>query len=437
MREFRRSGMGVFERKEENFDDDNGIFDDGDTDESPEQEDWWSDATPPSWLSSAWISYLADRTQVWEASLWLRATLGLFGTVFLWVGHWNVLTTGRVGHKDCMRWSQYHLDHNETEHDHYYAQWKKIHSRCSHDEEGLLFSRFGRVWFYIGLGFLLSVWSDTLVWQTGLPGSLFPPQLWGRASPKRRVWLYFLRWIVGLFGMMLLWSGLNDLFDYFVGTPSTVRECLFLCGGVVGLLLIHEGTLDVTTYVYSKTYEKWENDPVSWRSSSQVRVKWFIISTLSIVFQAMIWLATWNLAGLNEFDIAHSTASYPCSLVLYGFTTMLLCKSYVASAWMVDTPDPSETPYSNRDVLHALRSILALSGYFNYFNGLWVIFDVYFLKNDLNNSIDDVQNYIAIAIGVIFMCAAGTCVSNVMQPVQGDEESLSYVRLEQQYEDEI
>jgi hypothetical protein len=49
------------------------------------QFDWWGDESPPKWLTRRWATKLGTTEQVWEAWVWLQATMGLVGSVLLWV----------------------------------------------------------------------------------------------------------------------------------------------------------------------------------------------------------------------------------------------------------------------------------------------------------------------------------------------------------------
>jgi hypothetical protein len=46
---------------------------------------WWGDEPPPKWLQWEWVQRLGTVEQVLEAWVLLQATMGLFGSVLLWV----------------------------------------------------------------------------------------------------------------------------------------------------------------------------------------------------------------------------------------------------------------------------------------------------------------------------------------------------------------
>jgi uncharacterized membrane protein YpjA len=65
-----------------------------------------------------------------------------------------------------------------------------------------------------------------------MAGTVWHPKLWGaRRSRRNRWYITRVRWYIGLVGMIALWTGLNDFFDYFVWWPTVVRESVFIVTG--------------------------------------------------------------------------------------------------------------------------------------------------------------------------------------------------------------
>jgi hypothetical protein len=80
---------------------------------------------------------------------------------------------------------------------------------------------------------------------------------------------------------------------------------------------------------------------VTWRDPLKSRLLELLRATLSIVFQSLMWLGSWNTAALNSEDVANKLDYYPTALTFYGLTAMLLCRTCVLTVpCLIILPSP-------------------------------------------------------------------------------------------------
>jgi hypothetical protein len=78
--------------------------------------------------------------------------------------------------------------------------------------------------------------------------------------------------------------------------------------------------------------------------------------------------------------------------------------------------------FSRYHALHVLRSLVALSGNYMYFNGLWVIYDVH-----VTTTITTARNITYVVIGCAMTVVAGSWTYNAFEPCPDDEDLLDDV----------
>lgn len=124
---------------------------------------WWtSDDEPPAWIYSKWARKIGHPAELWECQIYVQAAFGLFGTVILWVGLWDIVANGRLNSRE--------FTNSRTR---YRVAWNLV------------------------LGFVLCLWADNLMTQSGSLSTLWHPSLWGRTKLMRRR-TYIIRYAAGL-----------------------------------------------------------------------------------------------------------------------------------------------------------------------------------------------------------------------------------------------
>lgn len=229
-------------------------------------------------LAKLWLR--AGTTEQREAAIiYVRATAGIFGCLLFWVGLWDLFTEGRVGH----RLEDHSID------------------------EDFFLDHYQRTLLYIGLGYVLSVWTDSITFQAGCWSHLWHPNLWCVSAGQHAL---ILRWVLGAGGMFMLWIGLNDVFDYYVGTPGTTRDVIYLVAGLIGVGAT--GTFEHLSYIYSIEAE--EEDVPTYKSPLSTRLYELVRCSIAILAQALFWLSTWNLLHLDRFVCRLDAASLSFSV---------------------------------------------------------------------------------------------------------------------------
>lgn len=220
---------------------------------------------------TGWKTIVGTAKQREAYWVYTQATIAMFGSVVWWIGVWDLMTEGRVDHR-------LGPNHQIT-------------------PEYLLFlNHYDRTLLYCGIGWLLLVVSDSITMQPGCWSHLWHPSMWGVGLKGPLRHLVHVRFVLGALGMFCFWIATNDLFDYYVAPPTTLRDVCYLVGGLAVTVLT--GTLEHLSFVYAKSTE--DEAVINYQHPLWRRLLELLRVTLATFAQSTAWLGHWNLLGLDR-----------------------------------------------------------------------------------------------------------------------------------------
>ena len=104
------------------------------------------------------------------------------------------------------------------------------------------------------------------------------------------------RWMLASTGMLMMYIGWNDLFDYYVGRPSTLRNVLFVVVGAAGVVATN--TLEHVAYIYSQATV--DEDVVTPLRPVWRRLAEHLRAHVALASISAVWLGAWNLMHLDR-----------------------------------------------------------------------------------------------------------------------------------------
>eukprot|EP00039_Didymoeca_costata_P015809 m.273873 g.273873 ORF g.273873 m.273873 type:complete len:308 (-) comp16282_c7_seq36:141-1064(-) len=256
---------------------------------------------------------------------------------------------------------------------------------------------------------MLSVWSLF----TNVSG-----RIWGEGKTIFSL-RFHLRYAVGLFGMYLLWVGVYDMIESFC-LPEVRRfdrAVYFIAIGFSGCCItnsfehisvcICKGNMDEEVVT--------ENSSIIDRAGEGMRCFFAIVS------QNFLWVAQWNLAGLDQYDVTtRANRWYVAFLIMLGIACLLWTRVYIASSWISyelnsDIWNAQDPWNSDMSILHFVRSILSVFGYITYMNAIWIVVDAYILPYRTLE-----RNLVLVAVGILMTALSGTYSINVFDTPTDD-----------------
>jgi hypothetical protein len=315
------------------------------------------------------------------AVVYIRAIIALFGSMLMWTGSWDLLTEGRINHR-----------HGTV------TPVVVFHVPLTHLQRTLI---------YLCVGWVFCVWADNITWQAGMWSQMWHPKIWGVGTRFERIG-YLCRLVVGFLGAQVLWIGTNDLPDYYMGPPSTLKNALLVVLGSGVIFLT--GTYEHMSFVFSEN--TWDEDVLTYRSSFRARMREIGRSTVSVFAQSAIWLGVWNFMGLDNFYTSDRSVMYLLMFFFLGFLIMIATGVIVGSSW-IDT-EFVESSFISRSptFLLVVRAYASITGYVCYLNSAWILADVYLYENSTPRNL-------VYFFGGAFLCfVAGSLEGNILMDVE-------------------
>jgi hypothetical protein len=336
------------------------------------------------------ITLFEDGDEKTRTIAYLRATIALAGSIFLWVGAWNLCTEG-------------------------------VTERHRHGTERyvLLPRSYFRHMLYLCTGFLSLVICDTLYSNAGFTGYYWGS--WVLSKSKSRVVRAISRAVHvswALAGMFLFWVALYDLADYTI-QPSLWKDLSCLCLGIA--LLIVSNTFYHMAFLYPEGTE--EEDPTT-QSSIKMHVLRSLKALLSMCAQTLVWLGSFHIL---EMYIGERSMWREICFTASGLFLMRATNTYIANSYVSSEFDEAES--QKPSFVFFVKCLFALSGQLIFNTGAWTTVDTFLLLKD-----SPTRDLIYICVGVGLLLITGNLANNAaVYETEGDDDD-EYVPLHSEEE---
>lgn len=272
---------------------------------------------------------------------------------------------------------------------------------------------------YIAIGLFVLVVTDSLYGNAGLPGTYYPEAFHSSKT------FSISRAVFGLIGSVFCWTGMFTLIDSHTFKMSITRDSIILLIGFAGLAMTN------TFYDMAFAYPPGVNVKKILSSSSPLmsHIKCSLRAFLSIIFQVMIWVGSFNLLEFYAEPSVWRESTYLVSgIFLYWATNTFIPQSYI-----IITNDGSQEQLSDitleikshgsqaqlhlRDyisihehqptIIFYARALISLSGQVIHNTGVWAIVDLY------SGIVDSpLRNSLYMLVGLILLGLSGVLQNN-------------------------
>jgi len=288
---------------------------------------------------------------------------------------------------------------------------------------------------YLLVGVILLVATDTLRGNAGLPGgnavkkliinqnrsvNTLAPLLKRAQRSKYIKWVALpVRVILALIGQQLVWTSLFNLFDLYTWKLGVAKDTSFLLIGLAGLIATN--TLYDMAMIYPPDFKRSWWHSIAKEDKIHVKIVSNAMAFVSILFQNLIWVASWDLMLFYAEETWWRDLIYnDLGLLVMAATDCLIAVALITEDSM--QPKGFKEPrlkgwerFKSR-LLSMPHVLLGLAGQLFQANGLWSLADYHILPE-----ISWPRYLVFILIALIVLWLDGVLVPSAMIEVTHDK----------------